>query len=53
MVPIADMWLYQDTQMHVFAIADSHWDGIRYGDNWNNVLGMRGTQSGMFTYFYP
>jgi alkylation response protein AidB-like acyl-CoA dehydrogenase len=36
----------EGTQTHVFAVADSHQDGIRYGDDWNNVLGMRGTQSG-------
>lgn len=38
----------EGTETHVFAIADSHQEGIQYGDDWNNVLGMRGTQSGMF-----
>ncbi|KZP15388.1 FMNH2-dependent monooxygenase [Athelia psychrophila] len=37
------------TETHVFAIADSHQAGIQYGDDWNNVLGMRGTQSGSIT----
>ncbi|KAF7973576.1 hypothetical protein HWV62_14854 [Athelia sp. TMB] len=39
----------EGTETHVFAIADSHQEGIQYDDDWNNVLGMRGTQSGMIT----
>ncbi|GAA5968799.1 hypothetical protein JCM3765_001269 [Sporobolomyces pararoseus] len=35
-----------DGKTHVFAIADSKQDGIKYGDDWKNVLGMIGTQSG-------
>ncbi|KZS94737.1 acyl-CoA dehydrogenase NM domain-like protein [Sistotremastrum niveocremeum HHB9708] len=34
---------------HIFAITESHQEGIKYGDDWNNVLGMRGTQSGSIT----
>lgn len=36
----------QDGKTHVFAIAESKQPGIVYGDDWKNVLGMRGTQSG-------
>lgn len=36
----------QGTETHVFGIVDSRQAGIKYGDDWNGVLGMRGTQSG-------
>jgi len=39
-------YILQDGKTHVFAVADSKQDGIRYGDDWKDVLGMRGTQSG-------
>ncbi|GAA5911615.1 uncharacterized protein JCM6883_002423 [Sporobolomyces salmoneus] len=35
-----------DGKTHVFAIAESKQEGIKYGDDWKDVLGMRGTQSG-------
>ncbi|GAA5933165.1 uncharacterized protein JCM15063_002316 [Sporobolomyces koalae] len=35
-----------DGKTHVYAIVESKQPGIVYGDDWNNVLGMRGTQSG-------
>ncbi|GAA5841108.1 hypothetical protein JCM5353_003653, partial [Sporobolomyces roseus] len=35
-----------DGKTHVFAIAESKQAGIVYGDDWKDVLGMRGTQSG-------
>lgn len=37
------------TETHVFGIVDSRQAGIKYGDDWNGVLGMRGTQSGSIT----
>lgn len=38
--------VFKGTETHVFAIAESKQDGIVYGDDWKDVLGMRGTQSG-------
>ncbi|GAA5849020.1 hypothetical protein JCM3766R1_005428 [Sporobolomyces carnicolor] len=35
-----------DGVTHVFAVAESNQVGIEYGDDWKDVLGMRGTQSG-------
>ncbi|GAA5948559.1 hypothetical protein JCM21900_005170 [Sporobolomyces salmonicolor] len=37
------------TDTHVFAIVESKQGGIVYGDDWKDVLGMRGTQSGSIT----
>lgn len=37
------------TETHVFGIVSSKQAGIQYGDDWVNVLGMRGTQSGSIT----
>ncbi|SCV71508.1 BQ2448_3096 [Microbotryum intermedium] len=39
----------KSTETHVFAIADSKQPGIKYGDDWVDVLGMRGSQSGSVT----
>ncbi|GAA5990146.1 hypothetical protein JCM10908_005843 [Rhodotorula pacifica] len=38
-----------DGKTHVFAIVESKQPGIVYGDDWKDVLGMRGTQSGSIT----
>ncbi|GAA6012168.1 hypothetical protein JCM11491_001771 [Sporobolomyces phaffii] len=35
-----------DGKTHVFVITESNQEGIKYGDDWKGVLGMRGTQSG-------
>ncbi|KAM0790564.1 hypothetical protein ACM66B_004433 [Microbotryomycetes sp. NB124-2] len=41
--------VFAGTETHVFAIAESKQPGIVYGDDWKDVLGMRGTQSGSVT----
>ncbi|GAA5902472.1 hypothetical protein JCM5296_006427 [Sporobolomyces johnsonii] len=37
------------TDTHVFAIVEPKKGGVVYGDDWKDVLGMRGTQSGSVT----
>ncbi|KAK4052500.1 hypothetical protein OIV83_002302 [Microbotryomycetes sp. JL201] len=41
--------VFAGTETHVFALAESKQPGIVYGDDWKDVLGMRGTQSGSIT----
>ncbi|KAK4057055.1 hypothetical protein OIO90_001955 [Microbotryomycetes sp. JL221] len=41
--------VFEGTETHVFALAESKQPGIVYGDDWKDVLGMRGTQSGSVT----
>ena len=41
--------LVNDPSVHVFAPVISKQSGIIYGDEWTDVLGMRGTQSGGVT----